>query len=112
MHNKHQISGNAPKNGLERYPNGDSVPEYDDENRIDWDRKQRHKHRDDVTVIGEPVVDDPLLDDLVGVSEKKTGKKDHRKKRRQYIYDEELGQVVVKHRRRKRRLKYGEFGDE
>ncbi|MEQ8673479.1 MAG: hypothetical protein RLP44_12195 [Aggregatilineales bacterium] len=112
MHNKPLFSESTPKNNLGRHPGGDPVPEYEDENRIDWDRKQRHKRKDDKPAPVLPVLDEPLLDDLEVSPEKKNGKKDHRKKRRQYIYDEELGQVVVKRRRRKSRHANGDLEDE
>lgn len=112
MYNKHTRSGNFAESNLGRRPNGDAVPEFDDDNRIDWDRKQRSKRREDSPVDLTASLIDDALDDLEDFSGKKKIRKDRRQKRRQYIYDEELGHVVVKHRRRKGRSEFSGFEDQ
>ncbi|GAB4522288.1 MAG: hypothetical protein OHK0046_34700 [Anaerolineae bacterium] len=78
----------------------------DDDNRIDWDRKQKHRREEEVEV-DTPVeeVEDVILDSVevayqaVGKSHKhKKGKE----KRRHLEYDEEVGRVVVKRKRKRR----------
>lgn len=67
----------------------------DDENRIDWEKKQKRKRaKDEEEVI--PADHDEADVDLNAPVERKKGKKDARKKRRQLVYDEDSGQVVVK----------------
>lgn len=78
---------------------------FEDENRIDWDRRQMKKKEDT------PVEDDLLVLEvedegevafypLGTVSPKKKQKRD---KRRQLVMDEESGRVMVKRRRKGRR---------
>ncbi|PJF21056.1 MAG: hypothetical protein CUN56_13030 [Phototrophicales bacterium] len=82
-----------------RISNSDNFLE-PDENRINWERKQRSKRPRDL---------DDLLDDDIEVLPKK-GKK--HKKHREYIYDEERGHVIVKRKRRRQRERFYDEWDE
>jgi hypothetical protein len=80
----------------------------DDENRIDWERRRKNHQR------AEDIIEDPIEQaeddvEVLFVPEKKAkrGNKDHRRKRRQLIMDENSGQYVVKRRRKGNR----QFGD-
>ena len=68
-----------------------------DDNRIDWERKQKSKRQPDPSVVTqeEVAVDDALR------SPRKNSKKHARKKRRQLVYDENRDEVVVKRKRRR-----------
>lgn len=74
---------------------------FEDDDRIDWERRQRHK----VDLVPDETVhdvdDDPDL--LTDDDSSHRGKKDHRKKRRHYVMDEARGQVVVQRRRKRQR---------
>ncbi|GEM_PF-1448671 len=76
-------------------------PEYTDvveDDRIDWERKQKGKK-----VIEAIETDDLLTDDSVveAVIQPQKAKKQHKKKNREIIYDEELDQTIVKRKRRR-----------
>ncbi len=74
-------------------------PVFDNDNRIDWERKQKkRKARRNVRADAPVVFEEDAL-------ELQSSKKRKRyRKKRQLIYDEDLGHVVVKRRRRPNRL--------
>jgi hypothetical protein len=83
-----------------------SEPFNEDENRIDWNRRNvgKKKQPDEVETT-------PLDEEAEGVAKiKNHRKKGKRDKRRQLVLDEELGRVVVKRRRKSNRN--GEWHDD
>lgn len=80
-------------------------PVTEDENRIDWDRKNQKKKRatDEILVLDEDSLH--LVDEKeqvpAGKEKARRGKKDKRDKRRHLVMDETSGQVVVKRRRKR-----------
>lgn len=80
-----------------------------DENRIDWERKQKHKRRVDGEVVEGSVDNDT---DLVTDNPDKRNKKNKKKKRRQLVFDETRGQVIVKRRRRRQYESLGDWDEE
>lgn len=80
-------------------PSKRPVPEVEveDENRIDWARKQKSKRQAEL----EPSDDLPTDEDLAPIILKDGPKSHSRKKRRQLVYDEERDTVIVKRKRRR-----------
>lgn len=73
-----------------------------DENRINWERKQKQRKRQ------ADLVEDEILEEaFVPLQEQPPEKKATRRKRRHYVYDEEAGRVVV----RRKRKRYSEWND-
>lgn len=73
----------------------------DDENRIDWERKQKQRKRLVEPGHIEEHEDEVDLDALQAKPTKQGKKGKQRKKRRQLIFDEEIGQVIVKRKRKR-----------
>lgn len=90
-------------------PQKGSILEEFDENRIDWERKRKVK-RTDVEDEPEVLEDDHKLDVLVPKA--KPGKQQSRKKRRQLVYDEDRGQVIVKRKRRRLQQDWEDWDDD
>jgi hypothetical protein len=104
-------------NTLFRQP-ANPVPLENDENRIDWDRKNQKKKRQDpdnlLDGVLEPLVEDEeILDEVVLKPKKsKPGKAGKRDKRRQLVLDEASGHVRVKRRRKTNRNLFDAWLDE
>ena len=69
-----------------------------EEDRIDWERKQKGKKSD---VIEEPEDDLPEDEVVEAVVRPPKAKKQHKKKHREIIYDDERDQMIVKRKRRR-----------
>jgi hypothetical protein len=72
-------------------------PVLDDENRIDWEKKQ--KARRQRLADGTPDIQDE--DKLATIEQPRSNRKKSRVKRREYVYDEERDRVVMKRKRRR-----------
>lgn len=82
-----------------------------DDDRIDWDRKQKGKK---VVAPIEDEVEYLLIDDSVAeiVVQPPKAKKQHKKKHREIIYDDERDQMFVKRKRRRQSAQsHGYFDD-
>jgi hypothetical protein len=82
-----------------------------DDDRIDWERKQKGKK---VVAPIEEEVEDLLIEDSVAelVVQPPKVKKHHKKKHREIIYDDERDQVLVKRKRRRQSAQaYGYFDE-
>lgn len=97
--NNHRNSNNGPRPRVnETLVNPDDV-----DNRINWDRKQKGKRRDD---DAEEADEDDALEEDVDELPRTRSKKGRRKKQRQLVFDEGSGRVIVKRRRRRGRDGY------
>jgi len=88
-------------------------PMIEDDNRIDWERKNR---KDKVELEDEDIVVDDLEveNETVALLEREKppkGDKKKRKKARHFVMDESSGQVLVKRRRKKNRA-YDDWHDD
>jgi hypothetical protein len=111
MNSRHKPSQKSSKTQQDRkhtFDDLDADPEsIDGDDRIDWDKKQKHKRHE--THALEEVVDLPSEEDLeiaADLPRRSNGKKP-RSKRRNLVFDEETGRVIVKrHRKRRQRINY------
>lgn len=94
----------APRKNGQFAPDSADVPP-DDENRIDWERKQKHKRskdEDDLEETETGLIETDLVETNVShTNGGKKNKKDARKKSRQLVYDEDSGRVVMKRKRKR-----------
>ena len=77
-------------------------PDYADmveEDRIDWERKQKGKKVIEATEEPDDLLTEELVVELVVNPPK--AKKQHKKKHRELIYDDERDQTIVKRKRRR-----------
>ncbi|MCU0499421.1 MAG: hypothetical protein MUF87_18885 [Anaerolineae bacterium] len=90
-------------------PSDAFTPTRDDDNRIDWERKNKKKKSDDEAILEAPVEIlelDPDDDEVLSIEVRhktKAPKKGKKDKRRQLVLDEDTGRVFVKRRRKSNR---------
>lgn len=70
-----------------------------EENRIDWERKQKSKRQGIGEIIEEALTEEELL--LEALKTPNNKKKQTQKKGRHFVYDEDRDAVVVKRKRRR-----------
>lgn len=70
-----------------------------EENRIDWERKQKSKRQGVIEITEEVLTEDDILLDVLKTPSSK--KKQTQKKGRHFIYDEDRDAVVVQRKRRR-----------
>jgi hypothetical protein len=68
-----------------------------EENRIDWERKQKSKRQGLLDIVEEALIEEDVLIDTL----KAPKKKQTQKKGRHFVYDEDRDTVVVQRKRRR-----------
>jgi len=77
----------------------DDLNELKGENRVEWEKKQKHKGRDKGDNVFVDHLDDETDLEKVQKQSKKSGL--GRKKKQHLVYDEDSDQVIAKRRRRR-----------
>jgi hypothetical protein len=90
------MTQNRNNNSLKKQPVETPI---DEENRIDWDRKQKSKRQGIIDITEDALPEEDLLLEALEVPSNK--KKQTQKKGRHFIYDEDRDAVVVKRKRRR-----------
>ena len=96
------VNGMEKNNKSFRKPSdeqSDGLDELKGENRVEWEKKQKHKRRDKANHVFVDHNDDEI--DLEKVQKQKKKSDLSRKKKQRLIYDEDSDQVIAKRRRRR-----------
>lgn len=79
---------------------------FDDDARIDWDRKQKRRRETRDEDVEDLVVIDEDRVEVLRPGKARSVSGVSRKKKRQFVYDEESDRVVVRRRRKRQRDNY------